>query len=167
MAKKQEIKEKDEQAEDAVQEPGKKKSSIMKYVIIGVIVLVVLGAGIGGAVVFMSKSAEKKPAAVVAAIGPTWAMEPLIVNLADNNGDRYLKVVMQLELTGPEASKELDVIKPKFRDSIVDLLSNKTYKDLADNIGKQRLRDEVMLRGNSMLMQGKINKVYFTEFVIQ
>jgi len=167
MAKREEIKEKEEQTEGAVPESGNKKGSMMKFIIIGVVALVVLGAGIGGAVLFMGKSTDKKSATAAPAIGPTWAMEPLIVNLADNNGDRYLKVVMQLELTGPEASKELDVIKPKFRDSVVDLLSNKTYKDLADNIGKQRLRDEIMLRGNSMLMQGKINKVYFMEFVIQ
>ncbi len=167
MAKKDEIKEKDEQAEAGGEEQGGKKSSMMKFVIIGVIVLVVLGGGIGGAVFFMSKSGEKKPVAQAPAIGPMWAMDALVINLADNNGERYLKLVMQLELTSPDASKELDILKPKFRDSIVDLLSNKTYKDLADNIGKQRLRDEVMLRGNSMLMQGKINKVYFTEFVIQ
>jgi flagellar protein FliL len=166
MAKREEIKEKDEQSEDVVQGQGKKKSSMMMYIIIGVIVLVVLGAGVGGAVFFMSKSSEKKVAATPA-IGTMWVMEPLIINLADNNGERYLKVVIQLELTSPEASKEMDVIKPKFRDSTVDLLSNKTYKDLADNIGKQRLRDDIMLRGNSMLMQGKIGKVYFTEFVIQ
>ena len=167
MAKKQEIKEKDEKAEEAGQEPEQKKSSVLKYVIIGVIALVVIGAGVGGALFFMGKSDDKKKAAPAPAIGPTWSMEPLIVNLADNNGDRYLKVVIQMELTMPEASKELDTIKPKFRDSIVDLLSGKTYKDLADNVGKQRLRDEITLRGNSMLMQGKINKVYFTEFVIQ
>jgi flagellar protein FliL len=160
------VTEKDEKAEGA-EDQGKKKSSVMKYIIIGVVVLVLLGAGVGGTVFFMSKSGDKKAAAGTPAIGPLWSMDALIVNLADNSGERYLKVVMQLEMTSPEASKEMDIIKPKLRDSIVDLLSNKMYKDLADNIGKQRLRDEIMLRGNSMLMQGKISKVYFTEFVIQ
>lgn len=165
MAKREEISEKEEQAEEG-QEQGKRKLPIMKFAIIGVVILVVLGAGIGGTFFFMNKSAAKKTEAAPA-IGPTWSMDSLIINLADNSGDRYLKVVMQLEVTSPEASKELDIIKPKLRDSILDLLSSKTYKDLSDNIGKQRVRDEIILRGNSMLMQGKINKVYFTEFVIQ
>jgi len=166
MAKREEIREREDGIED-VQEPVKKKSPLLKYIIVGIVVLIVLGAGIGGTAFFMNKSAEKKQAAVTPAIGPLWSMDALIVNLADNNGERYLKLVMQMEVTSPEASKEMDIIKPKLRDSIVDLLSNKAYKDLADNIGKQRLRDEIMLRGNSMLMQGKITRVYFTEFVIQ
>ncbi|MDQ5985849.1 MAG: hypothetical protein CSYNP_01566 [Syntrophus sp. SKADARSKE-3] len=165
MAKKDEITEKDEQA-GGVQE-SVKKASMMKIIILGVVVLVVLAGGIGGAVFFMSKSAEKKAPVAAPAIGPTWAMEPLIINLADNNGERYLKLVMSFELTSAEAAKELDIVKPKLRDGIVDLLSNKSYKDLADNIGKQKLRDDIMLRGNSILLQGKITKVYFTEFVIQ
>ena len=166
MAKREEAVEKDEQAEGGPEE-GKKKSSVVKIIIIAVVVVVALGAGIGGTMLFLGHSSEKKPAGPAPSIGPTWSMDALIVNLADNNGERYLKVVIQLEMTSAEATKELDMIKPKLRDSVVDLLSNKTYKDLADNMGKQRLRDEILLRGNSMLMQGKIAKVYFTEFVIQ
>ena len=165
MAKREEIKENEAQPEGGQQVEVKKKLPLMKIIILCVVVLVLLGGGIGGTIFFMSKPAKK--AEVAPAIGPTWPMDALIVNLADNSGDRYLKVVIQLEVTTPEAAKELDIIKPKLRDSVLDLLSNKTYKDLADNVGKQRLRDEIMLRGNGMLMQGKINKVYFTEFVIQ
>jgi flagellar FliL protein len=36
-----------------------------------------------------------------------------------------------------------------------------------DISGKQRLREEIMVRLNSFLTGGKIVKVYFTEFVIQ
>lgn len=164
---KQEVKEKDEQAEGGQPGGEKKKSSLMKYVMIGVVVLVLVGGGVGAAVYFMGHSAEKKPVAPPPSIGPTWSMDAMIVNLADNNGERYLKILLQLELTTADAAKELDAIKPKLRDSILDLLSNKNYRDLADNSGKQRLRDEIMLRGNSMLLQGKISKVFFTEFVIQ
>ena len=167
MAKREEVKENDMQIEGGQQAEGKKKLPLVKILIVGVVILVLLGAGIGGTIFFMNSSKPAKKQDAAPAIGPTWPMEALIVNLADNSGDRYLKVVMQLEVSTPEAAKELDAIKPKLRDSVLDLLSGKTYKDLSDNVGKQRVRDEVMLRGNSMLMQGKINKVYFTEFVIQ
>jgi len=33
--------------------------------------------------------------------------------------------------------------------------------------GKQRLRDEIVLRLNSFLTKGKVLKVYFTEFIVQ
>jgi flagellar FliL protein len=43
----------------------------------------------------------------------------------------------------------------------------KTFKELMELTGKQKLRDEMVMRLNAFLTKGKINKVYFTEFVIQ
>ena len=94
-------------------------------------------------------------------------MEPFIVNLADNNGERYLKVTIELEVTDKKIIEELNILKPKLRDNVLDLLTAKSYKDLVDMVGKQRLRDEIQMRLNSYLSGGKITKVYFTEFVIQ
>lgn len=100
-------------------------------------------------------------------VGSMWAMEPFIVNLMDNNGDRYLKAVIQLELSDQTAVPELEQLKPKLRDNVLDLLSAKAYKDLMEMGGKERLREEIAMRLNSFLTKGKIVKVYFTEFVIQ
>ena len=93
-------------------------------------------------------------------------MEPFIVNLVDNNGERYLKISVELEVS-KNVVAELTTLKPKLRDNVLDLLTAKSYKDLVDMVGKQRLRDEITMRLNSFLSGGKIVKVYFTEFVIQ
>ena len=61
----------------------------------------------------------------------------------------------------------LDQVKPRVRDGILELLSSKTLADLADAMGKQRLREEIILRANNSISRGRISKVYFTEFVIQ
>jgi len=58
-------------------------------------------------------------------------------------------------------------LKPKLRDNILDLLTAKTFAELMDTGGKQKLRDEVAMRLNAFLTKGKIVRVYFTEFVIQ
>ena len=96
-------------------------------------------------------------------------MEPFIVNLLDNEAERYLKVVMQLELSDQKTADEMKRLAPKLRDTILDLLSSKTYKEMIDPLGKQRLRDEIVMRMNMNLdeSKGKVVKVYFTEFVIQ
>ena len=170
MAGKTEI----EAIEDVVegqQEGKKKRPSVLVIVGIVLVLLILIGVSAGAIWHFWQKSAaeEKKQQSVLqtAAIGPVWPMESIIVNLADGGGERYLKVAMQLEVASPEATKELDLVKPKIRDTVIDLLSSKTYADLADNAGKQRLRDEIILRANSVLTQGKVTKVYFTEFIIQ
>jgi flagellar protein FliL len=161
-----ELNEGEEQAQE------KKKSSALKWIIIIVIIVVVLGGAGTGAYLFLFKSkatlAEKKPAEQVKPlVAIFWPLDPFIVNLIDNEGDRYLKVVMQLELSDQPVLEELNLLKPKVRDSILDLLSAKAYKEMIDPIGKQRLRDEIVLRANGYLTKGKVIKVYFTEFVIQ
>jgi len=47
------------------------------------------------------------------------------------------------------------------------LLGAKTYRELMDTAGKQRLREEIAMRLNSFLPNAKVTQVYFTEFVIQ
>ena len=165
-------KDKKEETEGEEQVPEKKKGSSLKWIIIAVIALLVLGGGGAGAYFFLVKSkppaAEKKQAeATKPQVAVFWPMDPFIVNLIDNEGERYLKVVMQLELSEQSALEELNLLKPKIRDSILELLSAKTFKEMIDPIGKQRLKDEIALRANGYLTKGKILKVYFTEFVIQ
>ena len=100
-------------------------------------------------------------------IGSIWDLDPFVVNLMDNSGERYLKVVMQFEVPEPAIIKELELVKPRVRDSILELLSSKSLADLADAPGKQRLREEIILRVNNSISRGRIAKVYFSEFVIQ
>ena len=161
----------EEKNEEAVQpEPEVKgKGGLKKWIIIGVVVLVVLGAAVGGGLYVMNNVLGSKQEAAKAPpiIGTMWTLDPFIVNLMDNGGERYLKVVMQCEVADPTIIPELDLVKPRVRDSILDLLSSKTLADLADAPGKQRLREEIILRVNNSITRGRISKVYFTEFVIQ
>ncbi|HOG16751.1 MAG: flagellar basal body-associated protein FliL [Syntrophaceae bacterium PtaU1.Bin231] len=163
---KEELKEEEQQSQ---QPETKKKGSLVKWIIIGFAALVVVGALAGGGAFFYFKMTGDRKAAPAQqpAAGIFWPMDPFIVNLVDNNGERYLKVIMQLEVSDQAAVAELDVFKPKLRDNILDLLSVKSYKELIDVGGKQRLRDEIVMRLNSFLTKGKVVKVYFTEFVIQ
>lgn len=160
----------EENEEKAGQEPPqKKKSSLKKWLVIGVVGLVVVVAVSGGGMFYFSevagtkeKASPQKPVMIA-----VWPMEPFIVNLIDNTGERYLKVVIQLEVSHQNCLTELDLLKPRLRDSILDLLSAKSPRDLLDINGKQRLREEIITRLNTFLTTGKVVRVYFTEFVMQ
>lgn len=171
VAEKDKKDDKDE-TEGEEQAPKKKNDFALKGIIIGIVISLVLGGAGYAAYFFISKpnapddgkkAAEQTKPQTMA----YYPMEPYIVNLIDNEGERYLKVVMQLELSDQLIAEELDLVKPKLRDGILDLLSAKTYKELTDPLGKQRLRDEIAMRANGYATKGKITKVYFTEFVIQ
>lgn len=161
---------KDEKEDKTEQEqPAKAKGSMMKWIIIIGVLVILIGGGAAGAYFYFAKvtAAKKETAVQKPPIGALWAMEPFIVNLQDNEGQRYLKAVIQLEVAEPTTVAELDQLKPKIRDNILDLLSSKSYKDLMEQGGKQRLREEIQMRVNSFLTKGKIDKVYFLDFVIQ
>jgi len=161
----------DENEKDSKEEP-QKKGSALKLIIIIVLVLVLLGGGGAAAYFFFfkakSQTAEKKQE-TKPQIAVFLPMDPFIVNLIDNEGERYLKVVLQLELSNQEMLEDVKKINPKIRDSILELLGAKTYKEMIDPLGKQRLRDEIAMRANMAISspKGKVIKVYFTEFVIQ
>uniref|UniRef100_I2PXB4 Flagellar protein FliL n=1 Tax=Desulfovibrio sp. U5L TaxID=596152 RepID=I2PXB4_9BACT len=93
------------------------------------------------------------------------ALPPFVVNLADPNARRYLKIVLDVEMTGnPEL---LEANQAKIRDSLLMLLSSKTSQDLGTLEGKILLRKEIVDRLNQALGQAKVARVYFTDFVIQ
>jgi flagellar protein FliL len=106
-------------------------------------------------------------------IGPTYKLDTLIVNLADQGGKRYLRVTMEFELTpaekveATELTEEINKRLPQIRDAILMILPTKQYADIATTAGKIALRDEIMAKLNTFLKKGQISNIYFTEFVVQ
>jgi len=159
--KKEEI---DEQKQP--EEPKKKKLN-MKLLIIVSGALAVIVAGAVGGFYFFKKGESKTPPVQQPVVVATWPMEAFIVNIQDGNGERYLKLVIQLEVSDATVIPELEQLKPRLRDTILDLLTPKTYKELMDLAGKQRLREDIAGRINNILTKGKVTKVFFTDFVVQ
>lgn len=146
----------------------------LKWVIIGLLMVVILGGGGVGAWFFFLKGEAKPESAKsmgkdqpAALTGPIVSLETFIVNLADITGKRYLKVKLEMELSNKAAEKELGKRMAQVRDQIILALSSKTYQQVRGVPGKNVLRDELTARTNSILKLGKVNKVYFTDFVVQ
>jgi len=160
-------KERPEEQEEQEKPSEPKKKNSLKWVIIILVLVSVLGAaGAGGWYFLASKGAAKPPAPKPVEVA-VWPMDPFIVNIAEASGDRYLKLVIQMEVSDKAIIVELDQLKPRLRDTILDLLTSRAYRDLVDLSGKQRLREDIAGRVNNTLSKGKVTKVYFTDFVIQ
>jgi flagellar protein FliL len=100
-------------------------------------------------------------------IGPMYKFDTMIVNLADQDGKRYLRVTMQLELSGPEVVAEIEKRLPQLLDTILMVLPAKQYADISTTQGKMTLRDEIIAKINAILKTGSVATLYFTEFVVQ
>jgi len=105
---------------------------------------------------------EEKPE-----IGPLYSIGTMIVNLADQGGKRYLRVNMDMELSHPEVSREIEKRLPLVRDSILMVLSTQTYQDISTNEGKNALRAQLVASLDKFFTPGSIVNVFFTEFVVQ
>ena len=115
-----------------------------------------------------TQAAPKKEAKEGGGIGPLYPMENFIVNMADSGGTRYLRVTLQLELDQTKKFPEmLDMRKPQLRDAILTVLASKRYEEVSSAQGKLILKQELLRRINSLVTEGTIVNIYFTEFVAQ
>ena len=100
-------------------------------------------------------------------MGPIYGLETFIVNLAGEEGRRYLKVRLDLEIANEDLVKDLDERKPQVRDRILMILPTKGYADIHTSEGKEGLRDELRTALNDYFNQEAITNIFFTDFVIQ
>ncbi|GAB4361646.1 MAG: flagellar basal body-associated FliL family protein [Deltaproteobacteria bacterium] len=96
-----------------------------------------------------------------------YKLEPFILNLADIDSNRYLKVSVSLEFDTPSSMEEAERRVPQIRDSMILLMSSLTYGDIHSVAGKITLQSEIQNRLNSILQPGAVKRVYFTDFVVQ
>jgi flagellar FliL protein len=154
-------------------------SNKLIVILMGVLFLLVLGLGGGMFMVWTKleavsaqvastnsdKNAEKPKAEP---IGKVVSLDTFIVNLADPGVNRYLRVTMDLEVTGGKMPEE-EVTRriPQLRDAVLMILPTKKIADIISTEGKLALRDELLSALNALLATSKIARIYFKEFVIQ
>jgi flagellar FliL protein len=116
----------------------------------------------------------KAPAAAKASGGhggstaPTLVpLAPFIVNLSGEQGQRYLRLVAQVEVRGELSKDALEKHLPAVRNRLIFLLSSKTFVDIVSTQGKYDLQAEITKNINETLDGPFIKKTYFTEFIVQ
>lgn len=154
-------------------EAGGSKKKLM--IIIAAAVVLLIGAGIG-AFFFLNGedetvlTPEQEQALLerqAKEVGPMVDLESFIVNILDQGEVRYLKAAITLEADTPEAAAEINQRMPQIKDAVLLLIGNKTFAELSDLQGRLQLRAELLNRVNSLLLVGKVKRIYFTDFVVQ
>jgi flagellar FliL protein len=155
-------------------------------------VMIVLGA-VGGGAYWLARSGKLPVPGVAAAAAPAAAkvekaktrmvlLEPLLVNLSDQGGGGYLRVVVALEVEDPPPAKDAKpkeekpaekgkiVVNPdevKMRDTALAVMGRETSDSLLAADGKDRLKQELKQAISAKLAELKIVDVMFTEFLVQ
>lgn len=169
------------QAEEKTGEAEAPKKSKSKFVIALVTVVALGGLGGGAYVMFGSgggaEAAKRPPAdashgegdAVAGDNAPDAivALDTFVVNMADEDAQRYLKVTMKVEFFSEDVPVRFSGRRAQIRDLLLSLLGSKTVADVRTIEGKQQLRDEVTARITRVLEDDVVKAVYFSEFIIQ
>lgn len=157
-----------EELKDA-EEPKVPKKSKLKLIIIGTVVLLFAVGGFFGYGQY-KKGKEAEASAVknekVSIICP---LKSFVVNLLDKKGvgKRYLKVTIQLEVGKEEDRVVIESHNPQLRDTILLLLSSQTLNEINTMEGKLELKQALLSRMKQILGDGIVQRIYFTEFVVQ
>lgn len=89
------------------------------------------------------------------------------VNLADQGGRRYLRLKLYFGSHDKALIKEVNRREPEIRSVIISILRCTTVADLEGQEGMERLKTEILEQVNSLLSNGKLEEVYFDNFLIQ
>lgn len=170
-------------AEGKPPEVSKGKRGLIKWAIIGAAVLMIAGGGFFGWRIFSKKgggdSGHQSAASSTEgedkgkekgkddSLSHIVSLDPFVVNLADPAEIRYLKITINLGVDSEKTSEDVQTRMPQIRDALLMLLTSKTSEDVKDIGGKLKLQDEMIVRVNNFLTEGKVKGVYFTEFVMQ
>lgn len=99
--------------------------------------------------------------------GPVVSLDPFVVNLNEPEHARYAKITIELELGGKEAVKALEKGKQLVRDSIMTYLSGLRLPDTLGSENRAKIRDDLMDAITEVMGEGRVRRMFFTEFVVQ
>ena len=153
------------------------KSSKLGLIIVVAVLLVALPAGAFFVIQANKRNPQEDPQELIPGsssdisgkkkeIGSLIFMDT-IVNIADTDGNRYLKIVVALEMSNKKLFKEIERRRPQLTDILIEILRRRDVEELTREEGPENVRREIIKQFNSVLITGKIVSVYFTEFLIQ
>ncbi len=104
---------------------------------------------------------------ILRAIAPTAfvPLEPLIINLPDPSGRRFLRFSAQVEVA-PEHQAEVEAIKPRIVDVLNSYLRAVEVSDMEDPAALIGLRAQMLRRVQVVAGPGQVRDLLIMEFVL-
>lgn len=159
--------EKDESKKES-QEAPKKVIEINIGVIAAAVAALVLMPVVTYFIVIKAVDIRSKDVDVAAKPQPVNVdLEPIVVNIAETKGTRFLKAKITLALENPMVAEEVALKKAQIIDILINLCSSRSLDELEQNMGRERLKKDIITRLNPLLDHGRVLNVFFSEFVIQ
>lgn len=140
--------------------PAKPKSKKLLFILIGVVVLALAGAG--GAFYILKKNtavdengeetAQSAKEDRASRAPPTFLpLEAMVVNLADPGGNRFAQLGITLQVQDSKTADAMKVYMPTIRNAILMLISQRSSEIMLQMEGKEKLSADIV-RAVSVVM---------------
>lgn len=161
------------------------KTPLGSLLLVALVAVVLAIAGSAGTLLYLSKTGKlgaasaPQPQIVVKEVPVSPAdtknvsLEPLLVNLADEDGHAYLRlgVVLAEEIDKEKKAEKEEKPAPgadaAVRDAILGVLGRKHAAELLNADGKEALKKELQEALEKQVPTAKVHAVYFTDFLVQ
>jgi flagellar FliL protein len=99
-------------------------------------------------------------------------LQPYVVNLADADGGRYLRVTINVGIGGEEGKGEAEekpnpLFTARVRNAMLTVLTTKSSDEVLTVEGKAKLRKELLRAAQKASTEPKVVAIYITEFIVQ
>lgn len=160
-------------AEEVVKEEAKGKGGKKKLFLILILGIVMISLAGGGVFFLLSKKgseteeAKKGKKAKGSEHTVFIDMDPIIVNLLDPTGKRYLQIRMSLEVADKKVEEEIKKKDPIIKDIILNTLSGKTVEEVIVPEAKDKIKQELLKKINETLGEELILNLYITQYIVE
>ena len=94
---------------------------------------------------------------------------PFIVNLADSDSPRYLRMTVSLGIGGEDGAeaKPEPLFLTRVKNAMLAVLTTKSSEDVLSAEGKTKLRKELLKAAQAASEEPHVEAIYITDFIVQ
>lgn len=100
-------------------------------------------------------------------IGPIVNMQPMTINLKDEDGRHYLRIKIALEVGDKKWIEEVQSKMSILNDIVIMMVCEKRLTDLKNLEFKNNLKKELLEEMNHYFQPGQLRQIFFEEFLYQ
>ncbi|HEX4949624.1 MAG TPA: flagellar basal body-associated FliL family protein [Blastocatellia bacterium] len=94
-------------------------------------------------------------------------LQPFIVNLADREDTRYLRMSVSIGVGETKEEKPDPILMTRIRNAMLAVLTTKTADEILTQEGKAILRKELLKAARAAIEEPHIEAIYITDFIVQ
>ncbi|WP_125185636.1 flagellar basal body-associated FliL family protein [Desulfofundulus salinus] len=149
-------------------ESEKKRGGRGRTILLLLLAVIIGGGATFGALWFFGPLAKPVQATPKERPMDTLDLGDRVINLADEGPSRYLRVQVVLEY--PHDKKLVEEIKakqPMLTEAVLTILRSKTSDEVLPVKNQEAIKKQILDHINSQLLHGKVERLYFTDFLVQ